>query len=164
MYTTVEKRKKLYEEVVDQIIDLVRKKRLLPGDKLPPERELADELGVSRTVFREAIKALEEKELVEVRHGSGTYIRNPSVDSIAKSFSIIVWTEPSRYFQLMDMREYLDVEIAGRLAHSATEEDIDRMAKAIENMWQLLDSPKEFTKQDVAFHLASIRQQETSYC
>lgn len=154
MYKTIPKSKRLYEEVVNQIIDLVRQKQLQPGDRLPSERELADELGVSRTVLREAIKTLQERELVEVRHGSGMYIRNPSVETIAKSVSLVVWMEPTRYFQLMDVREYLEVEIAGRLAESATEEDLQEMSQAIERMWQLLDSPKEFSQQDVAFHMA----------
>lgn len=121
---------------------------------MPSERELAAELGVSRTVLREAIKALEERELVEVRHGSGTFVRNPSINSIAKSFSLIVWTDPGRYFELMDVREYLDVEIAGRLAESAGEKDLNAMQRSVERMWQLLDSPKAFSQEDVAFHLA----------
>lgn len=154
MYKIITKNKKLYEEVVNQIIDLVRQKHLQPGDKLPSERELADELGVSRTVLREAIKALQERGLLEVMHGSGTFIRNPSIETIAKSVSLVVWMDPTRYFQLMDVREYLEVEIAGRLAENATEEDLTEMGQALERMRQLLDSPKEYSQQDVAFHMA----------
>ena len=157
MYETITKPKKLYEEIVDRIIALIQQKHLLAGDKLPSERELAEELGVSRTVLREAIKALEERELVEVRHGSGTFIRSPSINTIARSVSFVMWTDPDRYFDLMNVREYLDVEIAGRLAQSAPERELAAMGRAIDNMWQLLDSPKEFSEQDVAFHLAFYR-------
>lgn len=157
MYETISKRKKLYEEIVDQIIALIQQKQLQAGDKLPSERELSEELGVSRTVLREAMKALEERELVEIRHGSGTFIRSPSIDTIARSVSFVVWTDPDRYIELMNVREFLDVEIAGRLARSAPQAELAAMATAIDNMWQLLDSPKEFSEQDVAFHMAFYR-------
>lgn len=157
MYEAITKRKKLYEEIVDQIIALIQVKQLQAGDKLPSERELSEELGVSRTVLREAIKALEERELVEVRHGSGTFVRSPSIDTIARSVSFVVWTDSDRYFELMNVRELLDVEIAGRLAHSAPAEQLEAMSLAVENMWKLLDSPREFSEQDVAFHMAFYR-------
>lgn len=148
------KTRKLYEEVVEQIIELIRQKHLQPGDKLPPEREFAQELGVSRTALREAIKALEDRELIEVKHGSGMFVRSPSIETIERSFSLILLTDQIRYIELMDVRELLEVEIAGRLAESAAIEDLDKMQEKIDLMWQYLDAPDEFVKLDVEFHVA----------
>ncbi len=69
--------KRLYEQVADQIGDLIRSGEFEPGQRLPAERDLAKSLGVSRPVVREAMVALEIAGLVEVRTGSGAYVRQP---------------------------------------------------------------------------------------
>ena len=69
-------RDKLYKQVADKIQDLIAAESLRPGDKLPGERELADRMGVSRTVVREAIRVLGVRGLVRVKSGCGTYVSN----------------------------------------------------------------------------------------
>jgi GntR family transcriptional repressor for pyruvate dehydrogenase complex len=154
VYTTIGQKKRLSGAVVDQITDLILSKHLQPGDKLPPEHRLAGELGVSRSVVREGIKALEERGLVQVKQGSGTFVRSPSAEMVSDSFSLFLRTRIARYSKLMEVRGILDVEIAGLLAQRATEEDLERLSKSIEQMWELLDSPQEFAEEDVAFHMA----------
>jgi GntR family transcriptional repressor for pyruvate dehydrogenase complex len=152
IYKTI-KQKRLSGEVTNQITDLILQNHLQPGDKLPPERQLAEELGVSRTVLREAMKALEEKGLVEVKQGSGTFVCSPSFEMVSDSLSLLLQANMPRYLELMDVREILDVAIAGRLAEGATREDIDKLSERIAWMWQVLDSPEEFVEGDVAFHI-----------
>lgn len=65
--------------------------------------------------------------------------------------------EPYDYFELMNVREFLEVEIAGRLAHSAPQEELDAMSAAIDNMRRSLDCPEEYTQHDIAFHMAFYR-------
>jgi GntR family transcriptional repressor for pyruvate dehydrogenase complex len=65
---------RLYQQIVEQIDRMIRDGQLKPGDQLPPERELAQRFGVSRTAVREAVKALAEKGLVESQHGRGTFV------------------------------------------------------------------------------------------
>src|SRR3989442_5808274 len=67
-------RLKLYEDLVERLGEHVREARLKPGDRFPPERELASRLGVSRASIRQAMVALEVQGRVEVRHGDGTYL------------------------------------------------------------------------------------------
>jgi GntR family transcriptional repressor for pyruvate dehydrogenase complex len=145
--------KRLYQEVVDQVTDLVLNNHLQPGDKLPAERNLAQQLGVSRTAIREAIRALEEKGLVEVRQGAGTFVRSPAPESVSASLSLYLQTNVARYLQLMELREMLDVEIAGRLAGRIDKEDLEQLQVRIAKMRQLLDSPSEFAHEDAAFHM-----------
>src|SRR3982750_2322149 len=66
---------RVYEKIAEQLTHLIRDRNMRPGDRLPPERELASQLGVSRPSVREAMIALETAGLVEVRTGSGTYVR-----------------------------------------------------------------------------------------
>jgi GntR family transcriptional repressor for pyruvate dehydrogenase complex len=154
LYKAIGQKKRLSEGVVNQITDLVLSKHLQPGDRLPSEHRLVEELGVSRSVVREGIKALEERGLVEVKQGSGTFVRSPSSTMVSDSFSLFLRTRVARYSKLMEVREILDVEIAGLLAERATEEDLKRLGKSIGRMWEVLDSAQEFVAEDVAFHMA----------
>ena len=76
LYTPI-KSSRLYEQIVEQIERSIRKGKLKPGDQLPPERELAQTFGVSRTAVREAIQALCEKRLVDIYSGRGTFVTHP---------------------------------------------------------------------------------------
>lgn len=70
--------KRLYEQIAEQIQDIIRAEQLQPGTRLPPERDLAEMLGVSRPSVREALIALETAGYIEVRTGDGTFVRRPS--------------------------------------------------------------------------------------
>src|SRR2546430_14593610 len=77
---------RIYEEVASQIQRLISEGRLRPGDHLPPERELAERFGVSRTSVRDAIRVLELMGLLEPRQGEGTVVTDRSPDPMAHSF------------------------------------------------------------------------------
>ncbi|HXV97259.1 MAG TPA: GntR family transcriptional regulator, partial [Anaerolineae bacterium] len=89
MYSTIYS-SRLYEQITEQIQKLVMDGSLRPGDKLPPERELAERFGVSRTAVREAVKALREKGLVEIQPGRGTFIINDASEAMRGSLGLIV--------------------------------------------------------------------------
>src|SRR6202049_1446374 len=76
---------RLYEQIVQQVQESIHKGALKPGDQLPPERELAQQFGVSRTAVREAVKALREKGLVEAYPGRGTFITDGTSHAIRQS-------------------------------------------------------------------------------
>lgn len=157
MYKAVGKRQRVYEQVVKQITDLIMSNNLCVGDKLPSETQLTRELAVSRTALREAIKALEQKGLLEVRHGSGTFVRNIRLEEVSESFSLLMHSDISRYFQVLQLRGILEVEIVGHLAEMATERDIEILCTKIEEMRKALHSPREYAKADVEFHLSIYR-------
>src|ERR1035438_578811 len=81
---------RLYEQIVQQIEESVLKGTLKPGDQLPAERELAQQLGVSRTAVREAVKTLREKGLVEAYSGRGTFITDGTSQAARQSFDLMV--------------------------------------------------------------------------
>jgi DNA-binding transcriptional regulator YhcF (GntR family) len=90
IYQTIPQREKLSDLVVDQLIQLIQKGKLKLGDRLPPERELAENFGVSRTVIRESIRSLVAKGLLDVRPGSGAVVSIPDSSLVAESMSMIM--------------------------------------------------------------------------
>ena len=143
---------RLHEQVVSQIQELIEQHQLRPGDKFPPERELAKQFAVSRTVVRESIRGLEERGLVEVRHGSGVYVAEPSIDSVTESLALHLRVSASSIMPLLEVREILEVEIAGLAAERATDEDQEEMEKALRREAELLESPSEYVEADLRFH------------
>src|SRR5512136_2397267 len=81
---------RLYEQIVQQIEQRVLTGDLKVGDQLPPERDLAEQFGVSRTAVREAVKALSEKGLVKVFPGKGTFITNGTSQAVRQSLGIMM--------------------------------------------------------------------------
>jgi GntR family transcriptional repressor for pyruvate dehydrogenase complex len=119
---------------------------------LPPERIMAEQFGVSRTVIREAIKALELQGVVEVQHGRGVMVARPSADSVVDSMVRFVTIQESPIWDLVELRSILEVEIAGLAALRARGEDIERLTATLERMAALVDRPEEYVEQDMEFH------------
>jgi len=146
---------RLYEQIVQQVEDSIHKGSLKPGDQLPPERELAQQFGVSRTAVREAVKALREKGLVEAYPGRGTFITDGTSYSIKQSLDRMLkvgQAEGSGF--LVEVREILEPEIAALAATRADEETITEMKEAIEVMDEAKRDPDTYIEADLDFHLA----------
>ena len=153
------RRDRLYEQVVAQIEQLIFKEALRPGDKLPSERILAERLGVSRAVIRETTRVLSARGLVEVNPGSGTYIREPSVNNAAAPIGLYLkLRQAANAFQnLCEIRLTLEVDIAGLAAERASDEDMAAMQAAIGASTVHVQDAEEFVQHDLAFHSALAR-------
>jgi GntR family transcriptional regulator, transcriptional repressor for pyruvate dehydrogenase complex len=154
MYKVV-RSSRLYEQIVQQVEESIHRGALKPGDQLPPERELAQQFGVSRTAVREAVKALREKGMVEAYPGRGTFITDGTSYTIKQSLDRMMKTgqaEGSLY--LAEVREILEPEIAALAATRADEEDISAMREAVAIMDSAKKDPDEFIEADLDFHLA----------
>lgn len=125
---------------------------LKPGDLLPPEGQIAADLGVSRGSVREAIKALESLGIVEVRHGDGVRVRSFNFDSILELLSYGVAFDPDKIGEILQIRIWLeDAAIVDALA-ALEESTLDQM-EALLARWQLKAAANEDTSQeDRAFH------------
>ena len=115
-----------YQDVARSIRSLIHDEKLAPGDRLPPERKLCEQLNVSRSLVREALILLEIEGLVEVRKGSGVYVSEQSAAAI----------QPSRDdigpFELLQARQLIEADIAGFAARNVTKSDILRLREALE--------------------------------
>lgn len=150
------KRESLHKQVANQLQELIVAESLRPGDKLPGERELADRMGISRSVVREAIRVLSDRGLVRVKSGCGTYVQELSHKDAAASIELFLKFKHSpRTFQdVYEVRRMIEVEAAGLAAERASAEDYRAMEHAIAGMEAHKDDPEAYTHHDVAFHAA----------
>jgi GntR family transcriptional repressor for pyruvate dehydrogenase complex len=145
---------RLYEQIVHQIQESVVNGTLKEGDKLPAERELALQFGVSRTAVREAIKALQEKGLVEALPGRGTFITSGKSNQMRQSVDRILrsgQTEGTTW--LVEFREIVEPEIAALAAVRADKEAIASMREALSVMKASMQNADAYIEADLDFHL-----------
>jgi GntR family transcriptional repressor for pyruvate dehydrogenase complex len=147
-------RDKLYKQVADQIEQLIADASLRPGDKLPGEREMAERMGVSRTVVREAIRVLGVRGLIQVKTGCGTYVQEPSASDAAASIERFLKLHRSGkpFAHVHEVRRMIEVETAGLAAERATDEDLDLLQSTIDGMYAHRHDPDAYIKYDHAFH------------
>lgn len=145
-------RRKLVDEVLDQMQSLIRSGRYKNGDKLPPEPELMKMLAVGRSTIREAVKILVHAGLLEVRQGDGTYIRSPSMAYVPLKQTLIL----DNYGQIMEMRTILEAEIAVRAAQRRTAEQLKEMRESLDLRNKLLHEGQyaAYVEADIRFHQA----------
>jgi DNA-binding FadR family transcriptional regulator len=150
--------RRLYRQIADQIRDLIRTGEFVPGERLPPERDLAKQLGVSRPSVREALIALEVEGLVEVRIGSGIYVLGPGVraeseespQDAARAHEVHAAAGP---FELMRARYTIESECAALAAKSATKTQLAAIEEALEQMQRDFEHEKQPLASDRIFHL-----------
>ena len=132
--------------------------KLPPGERLPSEEKFCERFGVSRTVIREAIQQLRGRGLLRTLKGSGTYIADPSLESLGnavESYSALV--EDSDCLELIDFRILIETECARLAAKNAGEQVIRELNRNLESMEKLREAKDKFSKADIAFHLAIAR-------
>ncbi len=145
-------RDRLYRGIIDQITRSILTGRMRPGDHLPSEPELSEQFGVSRTVVREAIKALTMQGLVDVVPGRGTIITQPPIETVVNSLQLIIKLEDHSFDDLIEARRLLEVPIARLAARNAQAENIDALAANLEGMRSSTDDIEAFVRYDTAFH------------
>jgi len=146
---------RLYESVIGQIMELIKNNELKPGDKILPERELAEKLSISRGSLREAFRVLESRGFIKSKPGGGRYIREIRKNGLNDTENIILSLEKSSILELLEAREIFEVKIVELAAQRATLEDIEIIEEALNKMNQeekLKDDKK--TESDTEFHLA----------
>jgi DNA-binding FadR family transcriptional regulator len=120
----VVRRQHLHEQIADSIQDLIATEQLAPGSQLPSERDLAKLLGVNRATVREAIRALEQRGLLQMRMGSGTYIAAVPLSTVTDSIERYFAFGSCTHRDLIKLREMWEPEIAALAAEQATREEV----------------------------------------
>lgn len=143
---------RVYEDVIEQIKEMIVEGNLKPGDLLPTERELAQAFGISRGTLREAFRILEREKLIEVKPGGGRYLSR-SLESIEDQNRIMDNIERATIMELLEAREIFETGIVELACERATEEDMDDIVKAFERWGQHTDED-DLTRPDQEFHLA----------
>lgn len=130
MFTQV-KSTKVYEQIIEQFKNMIAEGTLKKGDKLPSERELVSQLGVSRSGIREALSALQIIGLVESRHGEGNFIRENFEESLIDPFLLIFMLNGSSKVQILELRRIIEVETAALAAEKITDEEINELSQCL---------------------------------
>jgi GntR family transcriptional regulator, transcriptional repressor for pyruvate dehydrogenase complex len=146
------RRVRLREQVADMLLDMISSGEYGVGDRLPPERVLVEQLGVSRTVVREALNLLETRGLIRVEHGRGAIVSADSVDALHNDLGFLLRMQPSALWELMEMRKALEVEVAGLAAERATPEDTTIMRAVLDRLRENINAPEGYVDADVEFH------------
>jgi GntR family transcriptional repressor for pyruvate dehydrogenase complex len=148
------RRSRLSNQIVLQLCDLIREGRLRPSDRLPPERQLADQMQVSRTSVREALRTMEMAGLVESHHGGGTYVRSAVSWDAVSPLALLLQTSCDSIGDLWEIRLIVEPEIAARAALRATDEDLDALAALLGRQESALGREDETLFIDRDFHSA----------
>lgn len=158
-------RASLPAQVAERIQRLVESDALKTGDKLPAERDLAERLGVSRPVIREALQMLSERGLVKIKPGCGTYVQEPSATDAAEYLELYFKLRhcPGSLRDFFEMRELLEVATAGLAAERATEADLRTLEKSLRAMRGHDGSMHDYVSADLAFHLALAQAAHNDY-
>jgi GntR family transcriptional repressor for pyruvate dehydrogenase complex len=151
----LEREQRLYERVVEKIIALIQDGTWAAGDRLPPERDLAEAFGVSRTVVREAVKTLEARSVLETLTGSGVYVRRPDSAMVSRSLRMYLQLldQDDIDLRLAEIRRVLEVEIAALAAARATAEERQELRRLCQEMRKHAGAPRVLAEMDFQLHL-----------
>lgn len=157
MYTPL-RTSKIYQQIADQLEKQILSGELRTGDRLPTERELANQFNVSRTAVREAMKSLTQKGLVDMRPGRGTVVIDATSQAVRHSLDLMMRLgqvgKPESLANLVEVREILEPAIAAMAAERITETELQAMRAAVETMDANLDDAEAYIKADNDFHRA----------
>ena len=142
------------EQVVSRVYELIKHDALKPGDRLPPERELAKQLGISRPSLRAGLSSLISMGVLQSRQGAGTFIVDgpPALDS--EPLRLLAALHGFSFEHMFETRSFLEVGAAGLAAERATGEQLATMSEEIAEMFGALKDPQQFLVHDIAFHRA----------
>jgi GntR family transcriptional repressor for pyruvate dehydrogenase complex len=142
----------LTRHVVDYVRGLIDRGDLRPGDRLPPERELARELKISRSSLRAGIGFLSAMGVLKSKHGAGTFVSNDPPALAASSLSVLGALHGFLPLQMFEARLVLEANVAALAAERATDEHLAELAEEVTEMYASLDDPQQYLIHDVRFH------------
>lgn len=145
---------KVSDEIVSQVKRLIIDGKLKPGDRLPPERELIKQFGVSRPSLREALNALVTMGFLEIRQAKRTFVRSVASKLIEDPLALVLKADTQKIFDLIEVRKAIETWAAYQAARKASKEDLQQLDTIISEMQKAFEEGRSWEKQDADFHLA----------
>jgi GntR family transcriptional repressor for pyruvate dehydrogenase complex len=152
LFAQVAREPRLSDKVAEMMLETILSNRLSVGDRLPSERELGEQFGVSRTVVREAVRALVAKGVIEVRSGSGLRVAAVDADSVRESMSLFLRGGDIDFEKVHEVRSLLEVHLAGLAAERATPEDMASLGEIHAQMVSEASDVESAARDDLEFH------------
>jgi DNA-binding FadR family transcriptional regulator len=147
-------RESVAELVVRRVLDMVQAGVLKPGDQLPPERDLAASLNVSRPSVREAMRGLTVLGVVRTRQGGGAYISELDAEALLGPIRFFLSLQDRNIRQLYDARSLIESDVARRAAENITPAELGALEAILAAQAETLTDPMAFRASDHAFHEA----------
>jgi GntR family transcriptional repressor for pyruvate dehydrogenase complex len=150
-----EKRK---EDVTVRLIaifkQLIAEGALAPGSRLPPERELAENFGVSRSSLRQALKVLEIMGVISQHVGDGTYVNSGASSILGEPMEFLILLDGISFHEIMEARLIVEPELAARAAERSSPDDLTRIQRELTAMQKAGNDHRRFVEHDILFHNA----------
>jgi GntR family transcriptional repressor for pyruvate dehydrogenase complex len=156
VFEPVHDNRALSEKIIAQISDALVAGELKPGDRLPPERELAEQFGVSRTVIRDAVKTLAGRGILHVKHGAGIFVTTSEENAIGRlgALSDILPLQGVRLRDLFEIRKVLEAEGAEWAARRRNDYHLKRLRGILEDAHRNSENLEVLSERDAQFHVA----------
>ena len=149
----ISKRETLVEAIAQKLISYIAVNRLKEGEQLPSERELIELIGVSRIPLREALCMLKGLGIIEAKHGKGIFVKEIDLSTIFGMLSPLLKVQNGINMEdILQVRFYLEGDIAEIGACKRTEENLKKLGSALEGMKETISSIKRFVRYDMDFH------------
>ncbi|MGE6258420.1 FadR/GntR family transcriptional regulator [Heyndrickxia sporothermodurans] len=148
--------KKIYEQVADELVDMIRGGKLKPGEKLDSVQQLAENFSVGRSAIREALTSLRAMGLIELRQGEGTFVRKFDASDITYPIVQAILMNNEDIVHLLEVRKILETGAVIAAAQKHTNEDLENMEKALLEMKKATVNEELGEQADLAFHLAIV--------
>lgn len=140
------------EEIAKRIIDLINSGSLKPGDKLPSERKLMDQLNVSRSPIREALRSLSLIGLLETRPGDGTYVSEHLTPTLTDQIDWSILMRKADIVEWLEVREPLEIQAASLAAERATSEGVEKLQSALQEYYDSASDSQRLVEAEIQFH------------
>ena len=156
VFEPVHDNRALSEKIIAQISDALVSGELKPGDRLPPERELAEQFGVSRTVIRDAVKTLAGRGILHVKHGAGIFVTTSEENAMGRlgALSDILPLQGVSLRDLFEVRKVLEAEGAEWAARRRNDYHLERLRGILEDAHRNSENLEVLSERDAQFHVA----------
>ena len=142
----------LYQAIRDYIKQYILDHDLKPGDALPPEGQLVEDLGVGRSSVREAVKSLQSVGIVDVRQGNGLYVRELNFDPMLEAFVFGMQFDPNTLAELLQIRIWLEGSVIGEAVGHLNDQDLEKLEAIIIEWGERVKAGDEYSDLDESFH------------
>jgi GntR family transcriptional regulator, transcriptional repressor for pyruvate dehydrogenase complex len=143
----------LTDEAITKLRSMIQSGDLPPGARLPPENQLAAQMGISRSGVREAVKVLESARVLDVRRGDGTYVTSLAPKLLLEGVGFAVeLLQGETLLEVMEVRRLLEPAATGLAARRVSDAQLEELAAALQDMRDAASDPEALLRADVAFH------------
>lgn len=146
------KKSAISEDITARLLNMIKEGELKPGAKLPPERELAEMMRVSRPSLREALRALSIMNIIEIRQGDGTYVTSLEPELLVEHLDFIFSLSDTTIVELFKARRIVEVGLAAMAAEQISDEEITKLEECLAHSIETVGDHVAFLQADVELH------------